>query len=211
MKFLILLMIIPIQLLANDYPSHWWKPVPKQLKHSWEITPDQAKPGEVILSKRNELGILSNFAHTPFEFEGIHYESVEGAWQSLKYPEGPKDIRAKAPFTKWPFTRKQVQNMIGFEAMKAGKIANRNMLFMGINWVSFKGLKMKIKTPQKAAHYKLIKKMIIEKIKQNPKVKEILLSTGNLILKPDHKIRKSAPPAWHYNEIYMEIRKTLQK
>jgi hypothetical protein len=32
--------------------------------------PQEAGPGEVILSKRDELGLLSNFAATPFEFHG---------------------------------------------------------------------------------------------------------------------------------------------
>ena len=35
--------------------------------------------------------MLSNFAYTPFELDGVHYESVEGFWQSLKFPEGSGD------------------------------------------------------------------------------------------------------------------------
>lgn len=38
----------------------------------WEIMPQEAGNGEVILSKRNELGLL-NFAATPFEFHGKRY------------------------------------------------------------------------------------------------------------------------------------------
>ena len=59
------------------YPSHWWAPVPEREAASWEILPQEAGPGEVILSKRNELGLLSNFAHTPFVFHGQRYASLE--------------------------------------------------------------------------------------------------------------------------------------
>ena len=60
------------------YPAHWWTPVPKEGAPTWEILPQEAGPGEVILSKRNELGLLSNFAATPFEFHGKRYASLEG-------------------------------------------------------------------------------------------------------------------------------------
>jgi hypothetical protein len=53
---------------AHDsrYPAHWWVAVSKDGAPSWEILPQEAGPGEVILSKRHELGLLSNFAPTPF-------------------------------------------------------------------------------------------------------------------------------------------------
>src|ERR1019366_5140152 len=79
---------------AQQYPAHWWTPVPEANKPDWEILPQSAKPGEVILSKRNELGILSNFAPTPFTLYGKRYASVEGFWQMLLYPEGADDPRA---------------------------------------------------------------------------------------------------------------------
>src|SRR5579862_950206 len=68
----------------GSYPPYWWAPVPENQKASWEILPQAAGPGEVILSKRNELGILSNFAATPFTFRGRRYASVEGFWQMMK-------------------------------------------------------------------------------------------------------------------------------
>ena len=55
---------------SGKYPAHWWTPVPEAGKPDWEILPQAAKPGQVILSKRNELGILSNFAPTPFVYRG---------------------------------------------------------------------------------------------------------------------------------------------
>src|SRR5438067_802769 len=52
------------------YPAHWWTPIDDPKKPEWEILPQEAGPSEVILSKRNELGLLSNFAPTPFVFHG---------------------------------------------------------------------------------------------------------------------------------------------
>ncbi|HVS20996.1 MAG TPA: hypothetical protein VHD88_04070 [Pyrinomonadaceae bacterium] len=82
----------------------------------WEILPQEAGPGEVILSRRNELGLLSNFAPTPFVFHGKRYASLEGFWQMMKYPEGPNDPRAKCPGLEWKYTREQVAQMVSFEA-----------------------------------------------------------------------------------------------
>src|SRR5580658_10460074 len=112
---------------AGSYPAHWWTPVPEDRKASWEILPQAAKPGEVILSKRNELGILSNFAATPFEFHGQRYASLEGFWQMMKYPEGPDDPRAKFPGIQWKLERTAVAQMTAFDAKRAGDVASRNM------------------------------------------------------------------------------------
>ena len=48
------------------YPAIWFAPINDPTKPDWEILPQEAKAGEVILSKR----ILSNFAGTPFELYG---------------------------------------------------------------------------------------------------------------------------------------------
>ena len=50
-----------------------------------------------------------------------------------------------------------------------------------------------------------------EKVRQNPDVKRVLLSTGNLILKPDHHQEPNAPAAWRYYEILTQIRAELQR
>src|SRR5688500_691683 len=58
-----------IRLLA-DYPADWWKFVDPKTAPDWEILPQTArpkrgeKPTKVILSKRTELGVLSNLAPT---------------------------------------------------------------------------------------------------------------------------------------------------
>src|SRR5262252_10276051 len=116
------------------YPAHWWTPVIDPKTPDWEILPQAAGPGEVILSKRHELGLLSNFAATPFVFRGRRYASVEGFWQMMLYPEGPKDPRANFPGIEWKYTRDQVAGMTSFEAKHAGDLAEANMKQMGIDW-----------------------------------------------------------------------------
>ena len=99
--------------------------MPKEGAPAWEILPQEAGPGEVILSKRNELGLLSNFAATPFTFHGQRYASLEGFWQMMKYPEGPRRPARHFPGLRWAFTRQQVAQLTGFEAKRAGRSAKR--------------------------------------------------------------------------------------
>ena len=207
----------PARQTARDprYPAHWWTQVSDPKKPDWEILPQEAGPGEVILSKRNELGLLSNFAPTPFVFHGKRYASLEGFWQMMKYPEGPDDPRAKFPGPEsklaWKYTRAEVAQMVAFEANHAGALASENMTKMGITWVSFEGKHFEYKPAVPGEHYKLIVAATWEKVKQNPEVKRVLLATGDLILKPDHHQESNAPAAWRYYEILTKIRGELQK
>jgi predicted NAD-dependent protein-ADP-ribosyltransferase YbiA (DUF1768 family) len=193
------------------YPAHWREPVSKEGAPDWEIMPQEAKSGEVILSKRKELGLLSNFAATPFEYHGRRYASLEGFWQMMKFPEGPDDPRAKFPGLKWNFERDAVGQMTGFEAKRAGDVGSRNMQKMGIDWVTFESKQMPYKPKEPGEHYRLIEDATRAKVDQNPEVKRVLLATGDLILKPDHKQEKDAPAAWRYYDILMKIRGELQK
>jgi predicted NAD-dependent protein-ADP-ribosyltransferase YbiA (DUF1768 family) len=194
---------------SSQYPSHWWKFIDKKDLKWWEIAPHSAKKGEVILSKRNELGILSNFADTPFVFHGKKYPTVEALWQSMKYPENRTDMRFQ--FQDWHHTREEVEQMSGFSAKKAGDLGTLAMKKLKINWVSFQGEKLVYRTPDKDSHYKIIRKAMLEKLRQNPKVRRILLATRELVLMPDHKANKTDPPAWKYYKIWMEIRESLLK
>jgi predicted NAD-dependent protein-ADP-ribosyltransferase YbiA (DUF1768 family) len=199
--------------IARDprYPAHWWTPAPTNNVPAWEILPQEAGPGEVILSKRNELGLLSNFAATPFTFRGKRYASLEGFWQMMKYPENADDPRATFPGVQWKFTRDQVAQMTAFDAKHAGDLANENMKKMGITWVTFEGERMDYKPATPGEHYKLIVEATREKVRQNPEVQKVLLATGDLILKPDHHQEPDAPAAWRYYEILTMIRAELQR
>jgi len=195
---------------SPPYPAHWWTPVPKEGAPAWEILPQEAGPGEVILSKRNKLGLLSNFAATPFVFHGKRYASLEGFWQMMKYPEGADDPRASFPGLTWRYTREQVAQLTSFEAKRAGTLAEENMKKMGITWVTFEGKRMEYKPASPGKHYRLIVEATQEKVRQNPQVKRVLLATGNLVLKPDHHQEPDAPAAWKYYEIMTQIRTELR-
>jgi len=192
------------------YPKHWWEPVFDSQKPDWEILPQAAGPGEVILSKRNELGHLSNFWHTPFEFRGARYNSIEGFWQAMFYPESPEDPRAKFPGLKWPFAREIVAQMESHEAFAAGVVGFENMRAMGINYVTLNGERFEYWTREKNEHYRLIVEAMRAKLDQNPRVREVLVSTGDLKLRADHYEPVDAPPSWKYYEIWMEIRESLK-
>ncbi len=166
------------------YPAHWWTPVPTNGAPSWEILPQEAGPGEVILSKRNELGLLSNFAPTPFTFHGKKYASLEGFWQMMKYPEGSNDARATFPGLEWKLTREQVSQLTAFDAKHAGSAADANMKKMGITWVTFEGKRMEPRSTTSTEYYKLIVDATREKVRENPEVQKVLLATGDLVLKP---------------------------
>src|SRR5215831_13569221 len=204
--------IAPGQEIKRDprYPPHWWTPVVDPKKPDWEILPQETGPGEVILSKRNELGLLSNFAPTPFVFRGKRYASLEGFWQMMKYPESDDDPRSKFPGVHWAYTRQQVSQMTGFEAKRAGTLAEANMKAMGITWVTFEGERFEYKPTQPGRHYQLIVAATWEKVLQNSEVKRVLLATGDLVLKPDHRQEPDAPAAWRYFDILMSIRSQLQ-
>ena len=193
------------------YPTHWWTPVIDPKKPIWEILPQEAGPGEVILSKRNELGLLSNFAPTPFVFHGKRYASLEGFWQMMKYPQGPHDPRWRCAGCNWKYTRAQVAKMTGFEAKAAGTIGDENMKILGITWVSFEADVFDYRPSVPGEHYRLVVAATRAKVKQNPEVKKVLLSTGDLIMKPDHHQEPNAPAAWRYFEILTQIRSELQK
>jgi hypothetical protein len=77
--------------------------------------------------------------------------------------------------------------------------------------VTFAGRRMPYRSRQGGEHYRLIVAAMWAKLAQNPKVREILLQTGDLILRPDHIEEPDPPPEWLYFKIWMEIRKELQR
>ena len=194
----------------SRYPASWWAPAAKKGAPEWEILPQEAGPGEVILSKRNELGLLSNFAATPFKFRGKQYASLEGFWQMMKYPEGPDDPRAKFPGLEWKYKRDEVAQLTAFDAKKAGDLASQNMKKMDIDWVTFEGKQMPYRPAKPGDHYRLIVEVTREKVRQNLKVQQVLLATGDLVLKPDHHQASDSPAAWRYYEILTQIRDELK-
>jgi hypothetical protein len=193
----------------DGYPDIWWEPVAADQLASWEIGPDKAdrSKGEVILSKRNELGQLSNFYAVEFYLDNDLYASIEGLWQSMKYPENKKDSRLKDKSIVWPYTRAQVRMMTAFEAKKAGDIASANMKKLGITWITYKGKKLDYKAKDQQKHYDIIYRAALAKIDADCVIRDLLRRTGKLKLLPDHKLDETKiTPAYKYYDIYMKIR-----
>ena len=69
-------LVIDARAQQSKFPAHWWAPVPEAQGQWWEVLPQKARPGEVILSKRNELGIPVNFAATPFTLRSKRYAAL---------------------------------------------------------------------------------------------------------------------------------------
>lgn len=213
MRFLLPLLLSLATIAATQsYSDIWWTPVNDPNPPKWEILPQAAskEKNEVILSKRNELGQLSNFAATPFKMLGVKYTSIEGLWQGMKYPESEKDDRYQANKV-WPHTRAEVFAMAAFEAKDASKPAEAIMKANNIPWVSFNGYKIDYKGKDQDAYYDIIEAATRAKIDENVPVKKLLLATGDLTLKPDHHTEADSRKAWNYFDIHMKLRAELQK
>lgn len=209
MKLIILLLLaFNTSLYAEDFPARWWNEVPRSEASGWEILPQDAAPGEVILSKRTELGIFSNFGATPFILDGIAFASVEGLWQSLKYPDLnlPNDIRQN--IEDWPHTRQEVAMMVGFEAKKAGTAANSIYKKYALKNVSWQDHFFDYVDYESGSefHYGLIKRALRAKLDQNPGLWELLLSTRCLKLRSDHQASANEPASFRFFEIFMLLR-----
>jgi hypothetical protein len=208
MKLLALLLFIPLYVNAQDFPSAWWTEIPRSEAASWEILPQDASPGEVILSKRTELGIFSNFGDTPFVLDGDSFASLEGLWQSLKYPDPMMRNDPRSKVFGWPYTRNEVQALTGFEAKAAGEDAKKIYAKNSLKNVSWKGFEFDYLDFDKGSefHYQLIYRASVAKLNQNPGLWDLLLKTKCLKLKPDHQPGSHEPPAYRYYDIYMKLR-----
>ena len=171
-----------------------------QQRARMEILPQAAGPGEVILSKRNELRAASNFAPTPFTLRGKRYASVEGFWQMMKYPEGVNDPRTNAPEPHRPYTRDEVAQMTAFDAKRAGDLAGKPVTARH-HRVSFEGRHVEYRPAKPGTITASSSQRCARKVRQNPDVKKVLLATGNLILRPDHQQESNAPAARRYYDI----------
>lgn len=108
--------------------------------------------------------LLSSFAHTAFSLwcgpREIRFESVEGFWQGLKFPEGSAE-------------RERVFGLWGLDAKRAGENASRG------ETVEFCGERVIIGGPR---HHELAEKAMRAKLMQNADVRGALLATADLRL-----------------------------
>jgi len=161
----------------------------------------ETEPKEKIINIGFKAGTeterqLSNFANTPFDLDGAHYESVEGFWQSIKFPEGSEE-------------RKKIAGLIGGKAKKAGNPAK------DVTEIQYQGQTIEVGSSE---HHLLMKKAIRAKLEQNPEVLKLLLETGNskithILIAPDGKIvpdSKTIPRAV-FCQILMDLREEFRQ
>ena len=189
----------------SQFPEHWWAEVVDPLKPDWEIFPAEVRPPSVILSKRNELGLLSNLAPTPFEMDGDSFASVEALWQMTKFPD-PDDPADPRHQFEWPTDRTTLRKLSGLESKRLGDLASQRMREHGWSWVSYKGQRWEYPEKGRGPFYELIHRAMLLKLEQNPAVRDVLEQTRGLVLKPDHVQLGTLSPAHLYHEIWMEIR-----
>jgi predicted NAD-dependent protein-ADP-ribosyltransferase YbiA (DUF1768 family) len=102
------------------------------------------------------LRLISNFAHTPFMLDGVGYESIEGFWQGLKFPDEAD--------------RRRLAVLHGAEARDAGYHAPASDSFV------FDGQTVRIGTYD---HWQLMDKACTAKFAQHAAARDALLSTRN--------------------------------
>lgn len=138
--------------------------------------------------------LLSNLAHTPFEFEGKIYASVEAFWQGLKFPDEA--------------TRVKIATMHGIESKKIGNGAPKSETF------EYNGQTYRVGSPE---HQGLMKHVIRAKLEQNPHVLKLLLETGDaeIVHRPVKKDGTPYPdsttvPERIFSGFLMELRREFQ-
>lgn len=209
--FLTLISNVACATMQVDYPTHWWERIPEtQRQGSWEILPHEAKNGELILSKRNELGVFSNLAYAPFKLDGIHYNSVEALWQMMKYPDFSDTNDVRMDFaSEFPFTREQVYLLSGFESKRAGDAANViNKKYDLKSIISYqkKTFDYNDHAVGSEYHYQIMKRAILAKVMADKNMLRLLNQTKGLKLMPDHKQGANKPKSYFYHKILMDIR-----
>jgi predicted NAD-dependent protein-ADP-ribosyltransferase YbiA (DUF1768 family) len=134
------------------------------------------------------IQLISNFAHTPFDFDGQSYASVEAFWQGLKFPEESRRRQIAA-------LHGQEARQAGFEAQEAGTI-------------EYQGQIVRVGTHD---HWRLMSAACWAKFNQHEMAKRALLGTGDRPLQ--HKTRRDSRtiPGVIMAEIWMKVRRSLNR
>ncbi len=148
-----------------------------------------------VFSKSSEplARALSNFAHTPFELDGVQYASVEAFYQSLKFED--------------PHKRAEIALLWGNYAKAAAKRAEpaKQTTYMGTT-ISLGS----------AEHYALLERAIRAKLEQNPVIMRVFLeSKSRPIIHETGRTTKSQAdispfPSHEFTHLLTKIREDLK-
>jgi predicted NAD-dependent protein-ADP-ribosyltransferase YbiA (DUF1768 family) len=133
------------------------------------------------------IQLLSNFAATPFELDGLEYASVESFWQGLKFEDRVE--------------RRRVAALPGKQARAAGQSREYTAT------VTYQGEVIPVGTWR---HWALMERACQAKFTQHEEARLALLSTGTRPLV--HRMRRDSKtiPGAIMAEIWMRIRKRLR-
>jgi predicted NAD-dependent protein-ADP-ribosyltransferase YbiA (DUF1768 family) len=125
-------------------------------------------PINVTSQSPEPLRLVSNFAHTPFRLDGQGYESIEGFWQGLKFPDDAE--------------RRWLASLYGPAARDAGHLAPAADTFV------YGSETVRVGTWD---HWQLMEKACRAKFSQHAAAREALLSTGRRplvhVVEPDSR------------------------
>jgi len=132
--------------------------------------------------------LISNFANTPFELDGVTYGSVEAFWQGLKFPEKAR--------------RREIAPLFGGAARRAGFDAPESAT------IKYRDEVIRVGT---ADHWRLMSLACAAKFNQHDAAREALIGTAPRPLV--HKTRKDSRtiPGVIMADIWMKIRAGLIK
>jgi len=132
------------------------------------------------------LDLLSNFAATPFELDGVTYASVESFWQGLKFATRRE--------------RMAVAEMAGPRARKEGEKVGYGAT------VTYAGEEIPVGT---WGHWQLMERATAAKMAQNEPAREALLATAPRPL--THRVRRDSKtiPGVVMADIWMRLRARL--
>ena len=113
------------------------------------------------------LKLISNFAPTPFVLDGLAYESIEGFWQGLKFPDDADRARLAA--------------MQGSAARDAGFYAP------AASTIAFAGETIRVGTFE---HWALMERACTAKFTQHDGARNALLATRGRPL--EHRVKSDS-------------------
>lgn len=148
----------------------------------------------IISTAEGPEAILSNFAHTPFNLDGVLCSSVEGFIQGLKEAT--------------PDKQRRICLRHGFEAKRASsRKRNKKVRESGVVWWQGKAVSFKSEE-----YYKLIERSIRAKLDQNETARQALLDTADAEL-VHYTSKLESPntsfPSERFVSILMKIRTEL--
>ena len=112
-------------------------------------------PINITSKAPGNLKLISNFAATPFELDGLRYGSIEAFWQGLKFPDEAR--------------RRELAPLHGAKAKDAGFSAPQ------ADTIIYAGQTVRVGTWE---HWQLMERATVAKFAQNVTARDVLLSTG---------------------------------